>query len=169
MQFVLVPILPCLTSGFSGSQITATTCHISHPRLVTKLTKLPSSLLRGASPGWTRPSSTTPSLAPSPVSGGVSVAPLLGLGLPPMVRRSFPTSERLFSRSLVAPSRLLLRPSPNLQTVQANQLGGMSDRVGVPQGLGLRLGCRANSRPLRRLLRVRLCDSLHSCMNHSRS
>jgi serine/arginine repetitive matrix protein 2 len=46
----------------------------SHPRLVTKLTKLPSSSA-GTSPGWTRPSSTVPSLAPSPVSGGVSVAP----------------------------------------------------------------------------------------------
>ncbi|SRR6266403_1609468 len=47
----------------------------SHPRLVTKLTKLPSSSASTA-PGWTRPSSTTPSLAPSPVSAGVSVAPL---------------------------------------------------------------------------------------------
>ncbi|KAF8493086.1 hypothetical protein F5888DRAFT_1856396 [Russula emetica] len=46
----------------------------SHPRLVTKLTKLPSSSA-GTSPGWTRLSSTTPSLAPSPVSGGVSVGP----------------------------------------------------------------------------------------------
>jgi hypothetical protein len=47
----------------------------SHSRLVTtKLTKLPSSST-GTGPGWTRPSSTTPSLAPSPVSGVVSSAP----------------------------------------------------------------------------------------------
>jgi serine/arginine repetitive matrix protein 2 len=47
----------------------------SHSRLVTtKLTKLPSSST-GTGPGWTRPSSTTPSVAPSPVSGAVSSAP----------------------------------------------------------------------------------------------
>jgi serine/arginine repetitive matrix protein 2 len=62
---------PCLTSGLAKSPPPTAT---SHPRLVTKLTKLPSSSA-GTSPGWTRPSSTTPSLAPSPVSGGVSVAP----------------------------------------------------------------------------------------------
>jgi hypothetical protein len=62
---------PCLTSGLAKSPPPPAT---SHPRLVTKLTKLPSSSA-GTSPGWTRPSSTTPSLAPSPVSGGVSVAP----------------------------------------------------------------------------------------------
>jgi serine/arginine repetitive matrix protein 2 len=44
----------------------------SHSRL--KLTKLqPSSV--GTSPGWTRPSSATPSLAPSPVSSSMSSAP----------------------------------------------------------------------------------------------
>jgi serine/arginine repetitive matrix protein 2 len=63
--------LPCLTSGLAKSPPPLAT---SHPRLVTKLTKLPSSSA-GTSPGWTRPSSTTPSLAPSPVSGGVSVGP----------------------------------------------------------------------------------------------
>jgi serine/arginine repetitive matrix protein 2 len=46
----------------------------SHSRLVTtKLTKLPSSST-GTGTGWTRPPSTTPSLAPSPVSGTVSSA-----------------------------------------------------------------------------------------------
>jgi serine/arginine repetitive matrix protein 2 len=46
----------------------------SHSRLVTtKLTKLPSSSTSTGA-GWTRPSSTTPSLAPSPVSGTVSAA-----------------------------------------------------------------------------------------------
>jgi serine/arginine repetitive matrix protein 2 len=60
-----------LTSGLGKSPPPPAT---SHTRLVTKLTKLPSSSA-GTSPGWTRPSSTTPSLAPSPVSGGVSVAP----------------------------------------------------------------------------------------------
>ncbi|KAH8992045.1 hypothetical protein EDB92DRAFT_2114379 [Lactarius akahatsu] len=45
-----------------------------HSRLITtKLTKLPSSST-GTGTGWTRPSSTTPSLAPSPVSGGVPSA-----------------------------------------------------------------------------------------------
>src|SRR6266852_1058817 len=68
---VRVTYLPCLTSGLAKSPPPPTT---SHPRLVTKLTKLPSSSA-GTSPGWTRPSSTAPSLAPSPVSGGVSVAP----------------------------------------------------------------------------------------------
>ncbi|KAH9060842.1 hypothetical protein EDB87DRAFT_560468 [Lactarius vividus] len=48
-----------------------------HSRLITtKLTKLPSSST-GTGTGWTRPSSTTPSLAPSPVSGGVPSAPPL--------------------------------------------------------------------------------------------
>ncbi|SRR6266404_4404260 len=46
-----------------------------HSRLVTtKLTKLPSSST-GTCAGWSRPSSTAPSLAPSPVSGIVSSAP----------------------------------------------------------------------------------------------
>ncbi|KAF8272301.1 hypothetical protein EI94DRAFT_1796205 [Lactarius quietus] len=46
----------------------------SHSRLVTtKLTKLPSSSAVPTT-GWTRPSSTTPSLAPSPVSGTVPTA-----------------------------------------------------------------------------------------------
>ena len=62
---------PSLTYCLAKSPPPPTT---SHPRLVTKLTKLPSSSA-GTSPGWTRPSSATPSLAPSPVSGGVSVAP----------------------------------------------------------------------------------------------
>ncbi|KAI0307553.1 hypothetical protein B0F90DRAFT_24416 [Multifurca ochricompacta] len=44
----------------------------SHSRLVTtKLTRLLSSST-GTGPGWTRPPSTAPSLAPSPVSGSVS-------------------------------------------------------------------------------------------------
>ncbi|KAI9445471.1 breast carcinoma amplified sequence 2-domain-containing protein [Lactarius indigo] len=48
-----------------------------HSRLITtKLTKLPSSSTSTGT-GWTRPSSTTPSLAPSPVSGGVPSAPPL--------------------------------------------------------------------------------------------
>ncbi|KAH9075782.1 hypothetical protein EDB83DRAFT_2672257 [Lactarius deliciosus] len=48
-----------------------------HSRLITtKLTKLPSSST-GTGTGWTRPSSTTPSLAPSPVSGAVPSAPPL--------------------------------------------------------------------------------------------
>ncbi|KAH9964486.1 hypothetical protein BC827DRAFT_1265765 [Russula dissimulans] len=47
----------------------------SHSRLVsTKLTKLPPSSA-GSGSGWTRPSSTVPSLAPSPVSGSMSSAP----------------------------------------------------------------------------------------------
>ena len=60
-----------LTSGPAKSPPPPAT---SHPRLVTKLTKLPSSSA-STGQGWTRPSSTTPSLAPSPVSGGVSVGP----------------------------------------------------------------------------------------------
>lgn len=60
-----------LTNGLAKSPPPPAT---SHPRLVTKLTKLPSSSA-STGPGWTRPSSTTPSLAPSPVSGGVSVGP----------------------------------------------------------------------------------------------
>ena len=57
----------------------------SHSRLVTtKLTKLPSSST-STGPGWTRPSSTTPSLAPSPVSGTVSAAaPPLALAPAPI-------------------------------------------------------------------------------------
>ncbi|KAH9046491.1 hypothetical protein EDB84DRAFT_672295 [Lactarius hengduanensis] len=48
-----------------------------HSRLITtKLTKLPSSST-GTGTGWTRPPSATPSLAPSPVSGGVPSAPPL--------------------------------------------------------------------------------------------
>jgi hypothetical protein len=47
----------------------------SHSRLVsTKLTKLPPSSA-GTGSGWTRPSSTTPSLMPSPVSGSMSSVP----------------------------------------------------------------------------------------------
>ncbi len=47
----------------------------SHSRLVdAKLAKLPSSTA-ATSTGWTRPSSTTPTLAPSPVSGGMSLVP----------------------------------------------------------------------------------------------
>ena len=67
----VAPHLLSLTSSLAKSPPPPAT---SHPRLVTKLTKLPSSSA-GTSPGWTRPSSTTPSLAPSPVSGGVSVGP----------------------------------------------------------------------------------------------
>ncbi|KAF8487696.1 hypothetical protein F5888DRAFT_1820572 [Russula emetica] len=67
-------------SSSPSSKIASTTAKspppltTSHPRLVTKLTKLPSSSA-GTSPGWTCLSSTMPSLAPSPVSGGVSVGP----------------------------------------------------------------------------------------------
>ena len=47
----------------------------SHSRLVdAKLAKLPSSST-STSTGWTRPSSTTPSLTPSPGSGGTSSVP----------------------------------------------------------------------------------------------
>lgn len=47
----------------------------SHSRLVdAKLAKLPSSST-ATTAGWTRPSSTTPSLAPSPVAGSVSSVP----------------------------------------------------------------------------------------------
>lgn len=45
-------------------------------------------------------------------------------------------SEKLFSRNLVALRRYLLRPSLNLQMVQVDQPGGMSDRVGLLPGLG---------------------------------
>lgn len=67
--FYSVSSRPILTNGLAKSPPPPAT---SHPRLVTKLTRLPSSSA-GTGPGWTRPSSTTPTLAPSPVSGGVSV------------------------------------------------------------------------------------------------
>jgi serine/arginine repetitive matrix protein 2 len=62
------------TSLMNGSVKSPPPSTSSHSRLVTtKLTKLPSSST-STGPGWTRPPSTTPSLAPSPVSGGVSSA-----------------------------------------------------------------------------------------------
>lgn len=68
----VAPIRSLPTNGSAKSPPPLTT---SHSRLVTtKLTKLPSSSTSGGT-GWTRPSSTTPSLAPSPVSGSVSSAP----------------------------------------------------------------------------------------------
>jgi serine/arginine repetitive matrix protein 2 len=66
---------PIWTSPMNGSVKSPPPPTTSHSRLVTgKLTRLPSSST-GTGAGWTRPSSTTPSLAPSPVSGGVSSVP----------------------------------------------------------------------------------------------
>lgn len=72
-----------IPSSSSSSKIAGTTAKSPppsatlHSRLVTtKLTRLPSSST-GTGTGWTRPSSTTPSLAPSPVSGSVPSAPPL--------------------------------------------------------------------------------------------
>jgi serine/arginine repetitive matrix protein 2 len=67
---------PIWTSPMNGSVKSPPPPATSHSRLVTttKLTRLPSSSTSTGA-GWTRPSSTTPSLAPSPVSGGVSSVP----------------------------------------------------------------------------------------------
>ncbi len=70
-------VRPIESSPMNGSVKSPPPSAPPHSRLITtKLTKLPSSST-GTGTGWTRPSSTTPSLAPSPVSGGVSSAPPL--------------------------------------------------------------------------------------------
>ena len=129
--------LPCLTSGLAKSPPPPAT---SHPRLVTKLTKLPSSSA-GTSPGWTRPSSTTPSLAPSPVSGGVSVAPPpapapvshgppqlphVGKVIQPQPRGAIPTPSTSKSESANGSSKQAWR---NVKP------GGSTTGVGPPPGV----------------------------------
>ena len=74
-EFSSLYVRPIKSLPTDGSAKSPPPLATSHSRLVTtKLTKLPSSST-GGSTGWTRPSSTTPSLAPSPVSGSVSSAP----------------------------------------------------------------------------------------------
>jgi hypothetical protein len=75
VQQVSLYVQPIKSLPTNGSAKSPPPLATSHSRLVTtKLTKLPSSSTGGGT-GWTRPSSTTPSLAPSPVSGSVSSAP----------------------------------------------------------------------------------------------
>jgi serine/arginine repetitive matrix protein 2 len=128
---------PCLTSDLAKSPPPTAT---SHPRLVTKLTKLPASSA-GTSSGWTRPSSTTPSLAPSPVSGGVPVAsppapapashgppqlPHVGKVIQPQPRGAIQTPSTSKSESANGSSKLAWR---NVKP------GGSTPGVGPPPGV----------------------------------
>ncbi len=137
----------------------------SHPRLVTKLTKLPSSSA-GTGPGWTRPSSTTPSLAPSPVSGGVSVAPPAAPGPvshgPPQLPHIGKVIQPQPRGAIQTPS--MTKPE---STNGSNKLawrnvkqGGSTTGAGPPPGVQSEFPTAAE------VAQGALCDPQYSCMNH---
>ncbi|KAH9982213.1 hypothetical protein BGW80DRAFT_1262208 [Lactifluus volemus] len=104
----------------------------SHSRLVTtKLTKLPSSST-GTGPGWTRPSSTTPSLAPSPVSGVVSSAPPPAPAPLPHGPPQLPHAGKVIQPQPRGATQIPSTSKSETINSSSKQAGGMSNQVGLP-------------------------------------